>query len=383
MLLHKIYINRIGLLIMKGKVVVKRCDSYSLSEVEKEIINVLGLLDFRFKKGIRVLIKPNILGVHKPEQAITTHPVLVEGVCKILEKKNAKIYIGESSASESDKAFEISGIAKIARKYGKIIYFEKEKKIKVNAGKFGDLYLPSIIRDVDLIINMPKLKTHSLTKMTGAVKNLFGFISGGMKSSYHRIYTSDEKMSELFVEIYNHIKPGLNIMDGIIGLEGNGPGTGGLPRETGIILVSKNAVAMDIVASEIIGYKAMEIQTNKIAREQELVDSVEIIGDAKDVRIDYKKPISTGKGIGIAYFISSIIPDSKIGFNHDKCTKCGKCRDNCPTKAIIMKPFPECTHKKCIKCFCCIEVCPENAVYLKMPLIRRIAERGYRMISGS
>jgi len=151
------------------KVAVVKCSSYDQNKVDKAVSKALDLIDFKFKKCMKVLIKPNILGSYAKEKqkAITTNPALVEAVCKILKKNNCKIYIGESSFMGTDVAFKKSGIEKIAKKYcvkGKPTIFEQEKWIKIKDSKAKILKsfpIANIIKKMDLVIDMPKMKTHS------------------------------------------------------------------------------------------------------------------------------------------------------------------------------------------------------------------------------
>ncbi len=357
----------------KERVAVVRCESYVSNVVGKALRDSLNLIDFKFKKGTKVLIKPNILGAHTPEQCVTTNPIIVEELCKVLKANGCKIYIGESSASETDRAFEVCGIAQVARKYGQLINFEKERKIKVKinnpSSKF--VYLPKILGEVDLIVNMPKLKTHVLTRMTGSVKNLFGCVPGKAKMGYHKIFASGREMSGFFLDLYQAIKPGLNILDGIVGLEGYGPGASGEPKKTGLILTSRNGILLDVVAGEIIGFKENEVFTNAAARSRGLIGKPEMVGNGFNKKVIYKKPISFEQGMGIYQFLLRLLPADKISFHYDRCIKCGKCKNNCPVSAIQMKPYPICNPNGCIQCFCCMEVCPKRAVYLNESWLRK------------
>jgi len=363
------------------KVVLAKCNSYQSEEVEKAVNECLNLLGFDFSKyyGKKVLLKPNVLSPHKPNEAITTNPIIIETVCKILKKHKCKIFIGDSSFHDTAKSFEISGVKAVAEKYGKLINFEKEEKILLeneNNHILKKIYLPKILEDVDLVINLPKLKTHSLTKMTCAVKNLFGCIPGGAKSMYHKKAHSEYLFSELLVELYEFLKPKikLNIVDAIVGIEGEGPGTAGDKIKTNLILASHDALALDLIAAEVIGYKREDVVTNKIAIKK-LIAPVPIeLGSGKGTRLDYKKPKINilERKMG---FLSKLLISEAIAFDYSRCIKCGLCARNCPTKAIHLKPFPIWGRRKCIKCFCCIEGCPKNAVYKKEHFTEKLAKK--------
>jgi len=360
------------------KVSIENCSSYDNKEVKKVLEKSLKNIGFKFKKNQKILLKPNILGAYHPEEAITTHPIIIEELVKILKKYNSIISIGDSSALNTEKSFKISGIYEIAKKYNlNLLNFSNEPSNEVNIdSSIKKIPLPKSIKDFDLIINLPKLKTHSFTNMTGAIKNLYGLIPGTKKAFYHMALSKLPDFSNMLVEIYRCVKPELNIMDGVVGIQGMGPGKAGTKIKSKIILASKNAVALDIVASEIIGFDKYEILTNKIAVEKNLLNGkIEKIG-LKNFKIPFKKPSLTSAN-KISVILSNILPKPKISFDKTKCTKCKACGKNCPVKVISYNSYPKCNHKKCINCYCCIEICPQNAVYLKKHFIYRFLKTIY------
>jgi uncharacterized protein (DUF362 family) len=291
------------------RVVLSRCNNYEIKDVEKSIDECIKLLKFDLSKysGKKVLLKPNVLAPHKPNEAITTNPVIVEAVCKLLKKYNCKIFIGDSSFHNTDAALESSGMKELARKYGTLINFERDgtflfenKKNKI----LKKVFLPKIIKEVDLVINLCKLKTHSLTKMTCAIKNLYGLIPGGMKSVYHKKAHSEYLFSELLLELYEFVKPKLNltICDAVVGIEGDGPGTAGKKKKTNMIIASQNPLALDMIAAEVIGYERKDILTNKLATKR-LTSPIPVeIGSAKGTRINYKKPKTSAMTKNMSFF---------------------------------------------------------------------------------
>ena len=347
------------------KVAIVRCKSYNQEEVDRAVKKVLKLLDFPVNKYRRVLIKPNVLGYYKENlDAIITHPNIVRAILK--EFKKAKV--GESSFTDTENNLRKTGYWKFNP-----VVLEEKKLVKVKDAKAKILkhfYLPEIVRKADLVINVPKLKTHTLTKMTGAIKNLYGCIPGGMKQVYHREAGGERRFSSLLVDIYQNIKPGLNIIDAVICMEGEGP-SAGKPRKVGLILASKNAVALDIVASKLMGYKPRKILAIKEAVRRGLTNyDVEIIGDLKEIpNLRFEKP-SVFKRALIKTFLLGMVKE-KIITDGEKCNKCRICMKHCPVKAIKLNPYPEIEEKKCIRCFCCIEVCPQHAMHLKDNMMRR------------
>lgn len=337
-------------------VAIVKCKSYNSREVDKAIKKILKLLNFNPLIYNNVIIKPNVVGVfNKNQEAIIVHPNIIGALKKYFKKSK----VGESSFTNTEIAFKETGYLKFNP-----IVFEENKIIKINdkhAKILKKFFLPESIKKADLVINVSKLKTHTLTKMTGAVKNLYGCIPGGLKQIYHKKAQGDEKFSQLLVDIYQNIKPGLNIMDAVISMEGEGP-TSGKSIKTNLIIGSRNSVALDIIASKIIGYNPKEILTIKEAEKRFGKINVNIVGE-KVKSFNFKKPLSYNKKI-TKNFLNKMA-EQEIICDTEKCIKCAKCMNHCPVKAIKMNPYPINNKKKCIRCFCCIEICPTNAMYLK------------------
>ena len=375
--------------IIMGKEAVSavQCDSYELKELEGAIEKALKLIKFKFKKDLIVLLKPNVLGAFHPDKGVVTNPKFVEAVCRILRKnKVKKIYIGDSSYQNTSEALKISGMEDVAKRYkAELVVFETNPLVLIKDHKakiLKDFIIPSIFKNVDLVINLPKLKTHALTKLTCAVKNLFGAIPGGRKQEFHRTADTELKFCELLLDIYQNIKPGLNILDGVIGMEGEGPSAGD-KKLTRVILASRNAIALDRIACRIIGFDEYDVLTNRIGVERGLC-SKEIEHFGEKVVIKYKKPSSYGHGIPkifreIFHYANKI----KVRVDKDKCSGCATCDKHCPVDAIEMVSgkktlidkkgiYPCFDYEKCIRCFCCMEVCPEHAIYLRESLMKKL-----------
>lgn len=355
------------------KVAIIRCSSYEQKEVDKAIENALRFLEFDTKKYKRILIKPNLLGGYdKNQEAITTHPNVVRAIIK---QFSGRKIIGESSFANTGEVLKKSGFGD----FKNFVIFEKSKLKKIRDEKakiLREFYVSSVLDEVDLVVNVPKLKTHALTKITGAIKNLYGCIPGAIKQDFHRKAIGDERFSSLLVDIYQNIKPGLNIMDGIVGMEGEGP-SAGEAKKVGFILASRNAVALDIAAAKMIGFRPEDIFVIREAIERGLYPdfNIKIVGELEEIpNFNFKKP-SIFRTSFLKSAVASLIPKNKITLRKEKCTKCRICEKNCPMKIIDLKPYPEINTKKCIRCFCCIEGCPQHALYLKQNFIRKIIEK--------
>lgn len=374
---------------MEHKVCIRECYRYDPGLVYNAIKKSLDDIGFSIKKGSDVLIKPNILSSETPDKAVTTHPLILDAVCKILKEHNCRISIGESRGFyreySTEEAFKVSGLMSIAEKYNaKIVIFEKDKIRDVrnkNAFAADHLMITGHAFSHDLFINLPKLKTHSFMKFTGGVKNLFGCVPGAVKQNYHLKWKTPKEFADVLLDIHEAIKPELTIMDGIIGLEGEGPGASGTPKKTGVILSSTNTHALDIVASRLIGFDPKEVPTIEEAVNKKLIniDNIRIIGNLRVV--EYKKPFTAMPALAGKIVFNSVYVFPE--FIHDNCEKCGICKEVCPANAISLTPYPVLDRKKCIRCYCCHEMCPHKAIVLKRSLIINILSRIRKALLGS
>ncbi len=354
----------------RERVAIAKCSSYKQREVDKAVAKCLKLIDFDVSayRGKSVLIKPNIVGSFPKKQiACTTNPAVVEAICKLFKKQDCKISIGDSPFTNPEASFKAAGIGRL-KKYGKLIIFEQQNQIKIHDNKAKVLKtqeLAKIIKEVDLIVNIPKLKTHSLTKYTGAIKNLYGCIPGGLKQRFHNYAKGEYKFSKLLVDIYQNIKPGLNIMDGVISMEGEGP-TSGEAKKSRLILASKNAVALDIACCKLIGYNPKEVEMVDDAVKRKLYScyDFELAGSKNLPKISFKKP-TLHQISATRKKIYKMFKEKPITCNTKLCKKCGLCMKHCPGKAIKMNPYPAVDRRKCIRCFCCIEICPQDAMMIE------------------
>ncbi len=343
------------------------CDTYDPADVRKALEETLAHLNVSLKPGMRVLIKPNLMSPVKPARAITTHPTILEELCKILKAAGAEILIGESAFYNTDQAFGVCNIAPLSR-YAKIINFDTEPtRIVPFEGKVGAVPLPEILFQADFIINVAKMKTHGLTGVTLCVKNLYGCIPGAVKQGYHKTLPNPRSFSRFLIGLHREIKPQLNIIDGVVGLEGEGPGASGHPIASGLIVAGTSAFATDIVAAEMMGFKPEQIYTNRYSGIRRT--EIETVGSGREVRKSFKKPLSAN--FPYLIYFAGLLPRSRIHFTPERCVECGLCGGKCPAGAISFHPGPECDHQRCILCYCCMEVCPHSAVYLREHWIRR------------
>ncbi|MBS1266579.1 MAG: Coenzyme F420 hydrogenase subunit gamma [Candidatus Woesearchaeota archaeon] len=369
-----------------SKVFIQDCNDYNSEIIYKKLCRIFEQMRFKVPKGSTVLLKPNILSAVEPSKSITTHPEMVRAVVKYFKKQKCKITISDSSSdtgnSPTNRAFIKTGMKKIAKQEKvDLVSFEatKQKKVKTKGKVLKNIMKSELLLKSDMIINLPKMKTHSLTGLTGSIKNMYGTLSGSQKQKFHYDYQPIERFSELIIDIYEANKPTLNIMDAIVCLEGNGPGTGGHPKKVGKIIVSENGYALDYIQQKIMGFKSnTSVIEQAVKRGYLNKEEVEVIGEYSN--LNFKKPVTSSNAI------KDLLPSFIVGYAfkqlqrkpvfNNKCTKCAECIKICPVDALKMgNTQPKLNKNRCISCHCCHEVCRYTAVLLKPNLMGKIINK--------
>ncbi|HCJ66551.1 MAG TPA: hypothetical protein DHV62_04305, partial [Elusimicrobia bacterium] len=247
-----------------ARVAILKCDNYKLDELKTKIEKVFSYFPQVVNADEKILLKPNLLSAHPAEEAVTTHPEFVRAVAKRVKNLGAQVKIGDSPSvpvtketEKIEKLWEVTGMKKITQEENvELVNFANSgvREFPSKNSFWKKIYLSNIAFEVDGIISLPKLKTHNLMTFTAGIKNLYGLIPGMIKADYHRLAYNPRLFAELLSEILVIIKPRLTIIDGIIGMDGNGPVTGRI-RNFGLILASDDVVALDAVVCEIIGLK--------------------------------------------------------------------------------------------------------------------------------
>jgi len=355
-------------------VIISDIKKNEISEIIKDVFE-----SFKVNEKVRdkiVLVKPNILGPFPPERGVTTDPRIISVIVQELKKYGTKkIVVGDNSGSihfDPLKIAKITGIFDASDGCYSNIAGEVVE-VKVESEFIEKLFISKIVKEADYVINVPKFKTHSLTTITGALKNMFGIIPGGKKAQLHTLNRSVYKFAELLIDIYQIRIPDLNIMDAIIGMEGIGP-TNGETRVINKIISSDNAVSLDSVMTAMMGLKPDTIELLQVAKGRNLgeTDIFNIIIDGNlEIISKFKTP---NNGI-LQRLRKTMVPNIfnlaavKPIVNHNKCRVCKKCIEVCPVSAInLNNKFPEADRKKCISCFCCDEHCPYGAIILPSPV---------------
>jgi uncharacterized protein (DUF362 family)/Pyruvate/2-oxoacid:ferredoxin oxidoreductase delta subunit len=372
---------------MGAAVAICRCDEYEKDEVFKAVhsaVELLGGIGRFVRGGEKVLLKPNMLSAKEPERGITTHPFVLEAMIDEVRSAGGEVWIGDSPSGAIkgiERCWENTGYGALAERTGaRLVNFEAGGTVARELGG-REFHLARAVFEADVLINLPKFKTHGFTLYTGAIKNLFGTLPGFQKVAVHKLYSHPENFSRVLVDIYAAIRPRLHLMDGIVGMEGNGPSTGDL-RKVGLVLASEDGVALDAVASHLMGFKQGKVDAIRIAGERGVgesrIENIDILGESLDAALldDFKLPSN---------YLIKLVPQFLVRWagqliwvrpyaDLDKCTACGVCVKNCPVQAIRMEDgHPEMDYRVCINCLCCNESCPEGAVlHQKSWLAKRV-----------
>jgi len=375
----------------RPRVALANCPDYSPANVERAVGQVLELLGGmrRFvRPGQGVFLKANMLSAKRPEDAVTTHPEVVRAVARAALEAGGKPAVGDSSGFGALSAVGAkTGIAAVADELD-IPLEELTEPIETErptGARFRRLRLARRVLDADVVINLPKVKTHQQMFLTLAVKNLFGCIVGKEKIAWHMSAGRDTMLfARALVEICAAIKPALSIADGVVGMEGSGPSHGDT-RAFGFIAAGTDPFALDTVLTWLLGFEPDELPVLAAAREARDdgldvgvtdLNSIDIVGyDAEKLRVhDLKRP-ATARVMFLPDFLSRIARPFitvKPRIDASKCRVCGICVDSCPAHALkIVDRRVKIDDTSCIRCFCCEELCPQGAVWVKRGLLSR------------
>jgi uncharacterized protein (DUF362 family)/Pyruvate/2-oxoacid:ferredoxin oxidoreductase delta subunit len=374
------------------KVIVSEQKSYTLSEIEHHLLCVFDNLGIFHKLADKqtILLKPNMLGAHHPDKAVTTHPLIIEALIRILQAKGKTIIVGDSPGGTVKVAFvwKVCGYEDVCLRYDvPLVDFSKEKvSMYTMAETSQNIYYSQVVDSVDAIINLAKMKTHSMMLYTGAVKNLYGAIPGLHKAELHMLYPNPPAFSEVLVSLYNQIKPKivLNVIDGIIGMDGEGP-SAGKPYPFGVIISSTCAPATDYLAATMMGLDIKQLPHITLSLVSDKVNICDIDVEGKWLNYRYPKV-----NLSVVIFRNRVLSNlpplikkliQKIfsyypDFQSD-CSLCQVCVQSCPTKALCVENKKIKLDKNtCIKCMCCHELCPDSAIFLKKSFFAKLIFRG-------
>ena len=373
---------------MKSSVSIVRCQSYDEGKVLeglRQAVTLIGGIENFVKSGDHVLLKPNLLSGKPPEKAVTTHPSIVKGMIQIVREAGGIPFIGDSpSVGILARVAEKAGIKRVAEETKcPLKEFDDPIAPKDRGGKFfKHLEIDRSVLEADVVINLPKWKTHAQMFLTLGVKNLFGCVPGAKKPLWHlRAGESQKVFAQILLDLYWVIQPSLTILDGIVGMEGNGPGSGD-PIRLGLILASGDPLSLDQVVCDLLGIPRESVPTNRVAIEEGMGrDWIEVVGESiEESKIPhFKLPPPFGISWNLPGFMRRALRNaltSKPWIDDQLCEGCEQCAEICPPNALKKKGdrfvFD---YDKCIRCFCCQEVCPAGAISIKQGWALKLVSR--------
>ncbi len=379
----------------RGPVSIARCAGYDPESVRSaldESLRPLGGMQAFVRPGDRVFLKVNLLSKAEPDRAVTTHPALVRAVVRNVKAAGGVVEIGDSpggrnSAASAHKAFDAAGLTEVAREEGAELVLLDDDTVRVacdDKALYGAFTLGRRAVEADVLISLPKFKTHGFMTLTGAVKNLFGCIPGVQKAQFHVKVPARADFADMLVDLALTCKPRLTIMDAIVGMEGEGP-AGGSPRRIGAIMSSSDPFALDAVMAAMAGARIEDAPVAAAAARRGVgpasVDDVEIEGVpwrelAPPDFVLPQRDLSRGMPPWLVERIKGVVTAKPYLADAAGCTSCATCADNCPAEAITMvSGRPEIDYDACIRCYCCQELCPPQVMRLKRPWLVRALVR--------
>ncbi|MCG8553505.1 MAG: DUF362 domain-containing protein [Desulfobacterales bacterium] len=373
------------------KVALCACPDYEAVHVTSAVERAVGLcggMERFVRPGQRVLLKPNMLSAAPLEHRVTTDPALVRAVGKLVLKAGGRIIIGDSPAIDKvSRISRVTGMKEVADELGAdLIEFCRPALAKTPEGSiYHALELDEAALTADVVINLPKLKTHCMMLLTLGVKNLFGMVVGPRKSQWHMHAGADRIMfADLLLDIYRTVRPALTILDGVWGMQGRGPNNG-TPCHLGLLAASRDPLAMDLALAPLLGAHPANFPLYGAAVRRGLVRSdgsdTRMVGDDPKgfVPKNFQLPVLESV-MPVPGFLSGAMRKhltSRPVQDPGLCRDCGKCAAVCPPGCLWFAAPHRAVidHLACIRCYCCQEVCPADAIHFKTGALVGIVER--------
>jgi uncharacterized protein (DUF362 family)/Pyruvate/2-oxoacid:ferredoxin oxidoreductase delta subunit len=371
---------------MNSIVTIAKCSHYARVESAiQRCLEPLGGMRAFIRPGDKTLLKVNLVSGHPVQDAVTTHPAVVAAVIKEVMKAGGIPSVGDSPALACAAAVAMkSGMDKVCDDLGALLVNLDDAVLETKAGTklVRAFRISRKLSGFDVIINIPKLKTHCLVGMTGAVKNMFGCIPGKLKTAQHLIQQDPFSFSEMLLDLHGTVTPHLTIVDAVLGMEGPGPGSG-YPRPFDLIIAGANAVAVDTVCARILGFTDKEVPTVWLAKQRGLdeafLENICVMGERIcDVAVAGLMKPRASLTMLLPRFVMNLgksFLTAKPAVLKGACTGCANCVSICAACAIAMNDqTPVYDYKKCIRCYCCHEICPSRAIELKGGLLTGLLE---------
>ena len=355
---------------------IVRCSDYDRERVHETVrraVELVGGMALYVKPGQRVLIKPNLLKASTPDKAVVTHPEVIRAVIRLVQQAGGEALIGDSPGfGDLERVCQGSGVLEVIEEEGaRLVPLDQAVRV-ANKGQFHHFEIARAVHEADVVINLPKLKTHGMMTVTGAVKNLFGCIPGRRKVQWHfNTGVNRDAFARMLVELCALIGPRLSIMDAILGMEGNGPGSGD-PREIGLILAGIDPVSLDVVSGTILGADPGLLYIIRAAAQAGIgetrLERIEVRGESLQAAAvkGFRLPPQEHLEWALPEWARRMLKDAlttRPVIDHDQCIRCGVCQGHCPQGAITgVGKRLEINYRNCIRCFCCQEFCPRGAI---------------------
>jgi uncharacterized protein (DUF362 family)/Pyruvate/2-oxoacid:ferredoxin oxidoreductase delta subunit len=363
-----------------SRVIIRKAD-YEYSSLRKTVFEILDALSRNsFKRGMYVVVKPNLLSPASPEKAILTHPLMVRATVEYLLDRGCRVQVSDSPAVGSfSRILRVGGFVDSLKGLD-VVFKEFKESVRVDTGKpFGMIEIAKDVIEADAVVNIPKLKTHSQMLLTLGVKNTFGCIVGMRKPEWHLRAGIDRwAFARLLVEVCRVVSPTVTLLDGILAMQGQGPGKGGTPRYLGILMGSDDPFSLDSVVCRCLRVPEERLFTTKVARQLGYLDgNVEIDGKLPGVK-DFELPEMYSLVFGPKVFHGFLRRHltQRPEVNRELCSLCGNCWEYCPAEAVESDNRKvHFDYHRCIRCYCCIEVCPSGAIKAKEPLMGKVLKK--------
>jgi uncharacterized protein (DUF362 family)/Pyruvate/2-oxoacid:ferredoxin oxidoreductase delta subunit len=378
---------------MDNPVALVRCAEYDAGQVVvaiRQAVDLLGGMSRFVKPGQRVLVKPNLLLPSEPAKAIVTHPTVVQAVVKLAQEAGGRVLIADNPAVVPvtqrgwQSAYERSGWAAVAAETGAELNTHIVPEQRPNPeGKLIRLVdTSSFLTEADVVISVPKLKTHGLMRYTGAVKNLFGTVPGATKFGYHVKLQTADRFAEMLLDLACFVRPVLTVMDAVVGMDGDGP-SAGQPFPIGAVLAGMDPVALDVAALLLVGQEPASVPTVAGAIRRGWTTGrradLDLMGDGLEpLRVEGFRMPPGGGSSRMPGFLQRWGTRQLVAspFVTGRCTACGLCIENCPVQTIAeVGGQARINLADCIRCYCCHELCPEQAIELRQPWLGRTVAR--------
>ena len=368
----------------RSQVALQRCASYdpaTLDAAVDALVAALGGMERFVQPGQRVLVKPNLLMPRPPDAAVTTHPGVVAAVIRLVKAAGGTPVVGDSPGLVThgiENVWAVTGMTEVCERAGvELVSFETAGVERIEVGP-RVLHVSKAVAEADVIISLAKLKTHGMTALTAAVKNLYGTLPGMSKADWHSRLPKPSSFQGLLVDVLEAVRPALSIVDAVVGMEGDGPSAGS-PKPLGFLAASADSVALDATCADIVGLQPDRIRYLQVAAARGLgvadLSQIQFVGPPLDaLRPASFQPARTTPLRFVPEFMLNLVSPFvwvRPGFG-PACQRCGECLDKCPASALAMgETGPVLDKHKCIECFCCHEICPVSAVSVELSFLAK------------